>query len=101
MPKILERDPHWLSSKLFQTEEDTTPKHFPDVAYDGPLRKTANRGSELFVAVGTELRWSDVGLLRDAEDDAGGRYGSQLGGGDAQERTYRVCTDTTRYQGLC
>lgn len=99
MPQVLARDPAWLARStpgfdLFQP--DTTTAKAPrsqDARYDGPLRKVAHRGTEVFVAVGNELRWSELGLLR----DAGEEYRRTHAGRDAHdaeqtegERAYRV-----------
>jgi hypothetical protein len=74
MPKILTRDPAWLATgtpgfDLFQGNSSTKSKRVVETQYEGPQRKIAHRGTEVFVAVGNELRWSEVGLLKDAADD--------------------------------
>ena len=73
MPKILERDPAWLASAtpghtLFQPSTSAAAQRSPDSKDAGASRKLAHRGTELFVAVGNELRWSEIGLLKDAGD---------------------------------
>lgn len=82
MPKILARDPDWLGTgtpgfRLFQQNNIAKSKRSPEVQYEGAQRKIARRGTELFVAVGNELRWSEVGLLKDTADDV--RRGAQQG----------------------
>lgn len=43
----------------------------------GPDRTIASRGTEVFLAVDNEIRWTDLVLLRDKWEDAGGaRKGS-------------------------
>ncbi|KAF2857502.1 hypothetical protein K470DRAFT_260758 [Piedraia hortae CBS 480.64] len=76
--KVLARDPSWLarpspgfnffhavpkqsSGSLAVEKEEPTPT---------PHRTLAVRGSEIFVAVGREIRWADVNTLKDVEDDA-------------------------------
>lgn len=69
MPKVLSYTPDWLlrpaaGFKLFQsTQPDSKQQN------EGSRRTVAHRGTEVFVAVGKELRWSDLNLLRDAERD--------------------------------
>jgi len=73
MPKVLARDPAWLSRpspgfQLFRPEQSRTyqvPGGEDD--YEGPLRRIAHRGSEVFVAAGQELRWADLASLKDAD----------------------------------
>ena len=99
MPKILARDPVWLSTptpgfNLFQPDNDSKAKKLPDTRYEGPLRKVAHRGTEVIVAVGNELRWSELGLLKDAGEDYERRHGNRYDGRRHQEeqgeRAYRV-----------
>lgn len=78
MPRILSYTPDWLSRpkpafNLFQSKKPESQQRF-----EGARRTIAKRGTEVFVAVGKELRWSDLDILRDAEAD--GRT-SELGQG--------------------
>lgn len=78
MPRILSYTPDWLSRpkpafNLFQSKQPESQQRF-----EGARRTIAQRGTEVFVAVGKELRWSDLDILRDAEAD--GRT-SELGQG--------------------
>jgi hypothetical protein len=78
MPRILSYTPDWLSRpkpafNLFQSKQPESKQRV-----EGARRTVANRGTEVFVAVGKELRWSDLDILRDAEAD--GRT-SELGQG--------------------
>ena len=96
MPKILARDPAWLARPspgfhLFQPDSSNSKaQRSPDVRYEGPLRKMAHRGTEVFVAVGHELRWSDMNLLKDAGDDVQRKYGAVYAAEAPEERAYRV-----------
>lgn len=98
MPKVLARDPRWLSHstpgyKLFQPDSDSKTQRSPEARYDGPLRKIAHRGTEVFVAVGNELRWSDLGLLKDAGEEQEPRLGRGYRAENLHqegERGYRV-----------
>ncbi|TKA74344.1 hypothetical protein B0A55_05518 [Friedmanniomyces simplex] len=84
MPKILTQQPPWIARgtpghQLFQHDEPAKPSSAPKNAqYDGPLRKVAHRGTEVFVAVGNELRWADVSALErpapDEQEDDRGQY---------------------------
>lgn len=84
MFRLRERDPAWLSSEgsgssLFKSDTSASRAQSTSTAkHEGTLRKIAHRGTEIFVAVGSELRWSELGLLRDA------------GEGTGAERAYRV-----------
>lgn len=85
MPRVLERDPVWLSREapgfqLFRPD-DSKPasKQAQTTHYNGPSRKIAYRigrhGSELFVAVGGEVRWAELGQMKDAAEDFERRHG--------------------------
>lgn len=80
MPRVLSYTPDWLSRpkpafNLFQSNQLG-----PKQVLEGSRKTVAHRGTEVFVAAGKELRWGDLGLLRDAEAD-----------GRANEQGYRVC----------
>lgn len=93
MPKILARDPAWLdrstpASRLFKADSEAKGKTVRTLEHEGASRRVAHRGSEIFVAVGNELRWSELGLLKDAgEDLERTQRDAQEDGG---ERLYRV-----------
>ena len=90
MPKILERDPAWLaSSNLFRPGISAAAQRSIDSKDVTATRKIGHRGTEVFVAVGNELRWSELGQLKDAEDRRRRQYTPQEGQGDS-ERAYRV-----------
>lgn len=91
MPKVLSRTPAWLSRpkpgfELFQPKQTDTKTQ---QKYEGPRRTIAHRGSEVFVAVGKELRWADLSLLKDAED---GVQGLDIG------RGYRILRTGAAWQ---
>jgi nucleoporin NUP82 len=78
MPRALSYTPDWMSRpktafNLFQPKQPAAQQ-----PSEGSRKTIAHRGTEVFVAVGKELRWSDLSLLRDAEAD--GRA-SELGQG--------------------
>lgn len=89
MPKITSYNVEWLSQphpghQLF------TPTPSSSIAYNGatngrgrddeetggPRRKIARRGTEIFVAVGKEVRWADLAYLKNKLDreKTGERY---------------------------
>lgn len=68
MPKVLSYTPEWLSRpssgyKLFapQAETNAQPAH----ADPRSRRTIATRGSEVFVAIGHEIRWADLSRLKE------------------------------------
>lgn len=68
MPGVLKHTPAWLSRPspgfdLFSSPPTKSNSDAKNIA--GPRRTIARRGTEVFVAVGNELRWSDLVLLRD------------------------------------
>ncbi|EME45042.1 hypothetical protein DOTSEDRAFT_70922 [Dothistroma septosporum NZE10] len=79
MPKILSQQPRWLDHgtpgyDFFQPGRiDKTSSS--NATTEGPLRRVAHRGSELFVAVGNEIRWSHLSTLKDAGEGNAARYG--------------------------
>nr|POF07127.1 nucleoporin nup82 [Quercus suber] len=81
MPRVLAREPAWLAREtpgfqLFRSADAASHQghQITTTTYEGPSRKIAYRagefGSELFVAVGKELRWSEVGMIKDAAEEA-------------------------------
>ena len=94
MPKIIERDPAWLASatpghNLFRPSTSAAAQRSPDTKDVGATRRVAHRGTELFVAVGSELRWSELGLVKDAGDRRQRQYTPHEDQGDSK-RAYRV-----------
>ena len=98
MPKILSRDPAWLATgtpgfSLFQPDKKAPSKRESEAHHEGAQRRIAHRGTELFVAVGNELRWSEVGVLKDAADDLGALGREEVQNGDEDGGAgYRVST---------
>lgn len=74
MPKIKAYTPAWLSSpspghQLFAPNPDS-PRNIPSHASiaasnAGPRRVIATRGTEVFIAVGKEIRWADLVYLKE------------------------------------
>lgn len=94
MPGTLRYTPSWLSRPspgfdLF------TPKTQPPLAQDqtkqkdtkpfGPTRTIARRGTEVFVVVGNELRWSDLVLLKEQWDEENNEKNGDNGKDDNNE----------------
>jgi len=100
MPGTLRYTPSWLSRPspgfdLF------SPKTQPPLAQDqtkqkdtkpsGPTRTIARRGTEVFVVVGNELRWSDLVLLKEQWDE-----GYNEKNGDNEQDDNNESQSTTR-----
>lgn len=77
MPGVSSFTPSWLSRpspgfNLFNHDPSDAVKKQTggaEASTTGPCRTTACRGTEVFVAVGNEIRWSDLILLRDEWED--------------------------------
>lgn len=79
MARVVGHTPSWLSAPspgfdLFQRKPDTkapSSLHNQLVKPEarGPTRTIAHRGTEIFVLVGNEIRWSDLVSLKDAEKE--------------------------------
>ena len=76
MQRVIERDPSWLdrftpAAQLFKPSKEKEPRatQSKNSPYTGPLKRIAHRGTEVFVAVGNELRWSEVTALKEAAED--------------------------------
>ncbi|KAI5209620.1 hypothetical protein E4T39_00703 [Aureobasidium subglaciale] len=90
MARVLRHTPDWLSApsagyNLFQRSADTKAAAAAFRSANqktdsrGPTRTIAHRGTEVFVLVGNEIRWSDLVMLKDAardDDDQGYRASS-------------------------
>lgn len=83
MPKIKSYSAPWLSSpnapghQLFAPSADSArPRALGPASksqsFPGPKRTIARRGTEVFVAVGKEIRWADLAYLEDAWKSRGG-----------------------------
>lgn len=78
MPEIERYTPAWLSSpnrgyEIFTQPANTNGSSLPangkKDAKSGPRRTIAHRGSEIFVAVGKDIRWADLIWLKDGWED--------------------------------
>lgn len=84
MPKILSYTPAWLSNpslghEIFTaskqpTDTPATPVKFSNgtakkIEKPGPKRTIAHRGSEVFVAVGKEIRWADLVIVKERYEE--------------------------------
>lgn len=127
MPKIVSYTPAWLSKpapghELFVAAEEKPTKgqatsfkamseSLKRNAKPGPRRTIAHRGTEVFVAVGKEIRWADLVSLKenweDKQDNQRRNHrGSRPGDGDAgsddedQIQGYRVSRTSWSAHGL-
>ncbi|KAK4502958.1 hypothetical protein PRZ48_006385 [Zasmidium cellare] len=77
MPKILARSPQWLDYGTpgfdFFQPADNDKSRQTGAQTKGPSRRIAHRGTEVFTAVGNEVRWSDLAVLKDAGESAKGK----------------------------
>lgn len=85
MPKILSYTPAWLSnpspghgiftaSAKQTTDALASPHKFSNgtskkINKPGPKRTIAHRGSEIFVAVGKEIRWADLVIVKEGHEN--------------------------------
>ncbi|KAA6411382.1 MAG: hypothetical protein FRX48_04662 [Lasallia pustulata] len=89
MPKVISYTPSWLSRpspgfRLFSSSQDVSrsprangkpsalavSSHKSEGDYLGPQRTIARRGTEIFVVVGNQIRWSDLCMLKDDWEEA-------------------------------
>lgn len=120
MPKVISYTPTWLSRPspgfdVFSSGPNAPPSpsqikresvHQSNGSskdpYVGPRRTIARRGTEIFVSVGNQLRWSDLCMLKDDwEEDQNERESKRKEAGkehegvesdDVAEHSYRVST---------
>lgn len=98
MPRILKNTPRWLSrpSPGFQTlaaPSSLSPDRRDEVTSGAPKRRElakriACRGTEVFVVVRDELRWSDLVMLKELHEDL--EQGNHGDGEDNSSSAYRV-----------
>ena len=79
MPKITSYTPAWLSKPspghdiFTSTTQDTSANGSSSgnkrTTKPGPRRTIARRGTEVFIAVGKEIRWADLVYLKEAWED--------------------------------
>ncbi len=63
-------------------------------AKPGPRRTIARRGTEVFIAVGKEIRWADLVYLKDAYEDKQSKKTSRIG----KERDSRQSFAASQYE---
>jgi len=97
MPRVLSYTPSWLSRPstgfdIFKAKNEahtngssipSRPSKHND--FNVPSKTIACRGTEVFVAVGNEIRWSDLAWLKELEDDKA--KGSEF---TSEKQGYRV-----------
>ena len=98
MPKILARDPSWLAKgspgyDFFQQTAQQS-KTAQSVKEGRAVRRIAHRGTEIFAVVGNELRWSELGALKDGGEQQRRNRNKNVEDGQA-EKAYRVSTFKT------
>ena len=85
MPKITSFAPSWLNEpspahKLFEQPSDDAgipaALQYGRKSRPGPRRTIARRGTEVFVAVGKQIRWGDLAYLRESWETKHARSGS-------------------------
>lgn len=103
MPKVTSYTPAWLSKptpghEIFAptaVDAQSAPSngHHPSSKKTpkyGPRRTIARRGTEIFIAVGKEIRWADLVYLKEAWEDGQARNsGNAKGSGKGTERDAR------------
>lgn len=96
MPKVLSYTPPWLSRpspgfKVFYDPPKATPANAPDASAPAVSRTIASRGTQLFVAVGNEIRWTDLVYLKDYYgENSSTRKQTPLSLDSAPESLFRV-----------
>jgi hypothetical protein len=82
MPKVLSYTPPWLSRPspgfdVFapRSSSKATNGHKVAQEYSGPTKTIATRGTEVFVAVGNEIRWSNLVELQERNESPTYRQG--------------------------
>lgn len=111
MPRVISYTPSWLSRPspgfdLFasKSKASTRATNGPSnvTEYSGPHRTIACRGSEIFVAAGNEIRWSDLVLLQEtgsAQKFSQSHPQAAQTASQDEIRPYRVsANNTTKYQ---
>ncbi|KAL8635430.1 MAG: hypothetical protein Q9228_007078 [Teloschistes exilis] len=105
MPRILSYTPSWLSRPspgfdLFVSTKDSssTPKNSRKQAngtnkseeYVGPRRTIARRGTEVFVVVDNQIRWSDLSVFKDDWASLQKNESKQTQENPEAEQSYRI-----------
>lgn len=112
MPKIISFTPSWLSSpapghKIFTpalvkgsydqaTNYKGTTESSKRNTKPGPRRSIARRGTEVFIAVGKEIRWADLVYLKERWEEKEERRHGEINileddEDESQAQGYRVC----------
>jgi len=104
MPKVLSYTPSWLSRPspgfdVFTTKNEAHPngsfkpsKPSKHADFNTPSKTIAYRGTEIFVAIDNEIRWSDLAWLKELEDDR--VKGNKL---ISEKQSYRVRIHCSEY----
>jgi nucleoporin NUP82 len=92
MPKVISYTPAWLSKpnpghEIFTSKAGSTQSASANgssssskrTAKPGPRRTIARRGTEVFIAVGKEIRWADLVYLKEAWEDKQSRKSTGKG----------------------
>ncbi|KAI4203093.1 MAG: hypothetical protein LQ350_002141 [Teloschistes chrysophthalmus] len=105
MPRVLSYTPSWLSRPspgfdLFVSTKDSssTPKTSRKQAngtnkreeYLGPRRTIARRGTEVFVVVDNQIRWSDLSIFKDDWESLRKKEGKQTQENPEVGQSYRI-----------
>jgi nucleoporin NUP82 len=103
MPRVIKRTPEWLvppapGHSLFSSTKTlkSSTEQAGSASSTSPLRTIAKgRGTEVFIAVGNELRWADLGVLKQGaqqKEEFGGNSGlrSSFRSAGEDESAYRV-----------
>jgi hypothetical protein len=94
MPKVLSYTPAWLSRPsdgfgIFAKDHDAANGHASKAKASTCLRRLAARGTEVFYAVGTEIRWANLQSLKNGFK----RPGTANGSASKHEEAYKVSRD--------
>ncbi|KAF2104200.1 hypothetical protein NA57DRAFT_30977 [Rhizodiscina lignyota] len=84
MPRALSYTPSWLSRPspgfdVFSGRSETKPANGNGIqGLTGPLKTIARRGTEVFVANGKEIRWTDLVLLKENDEGRREQFGDSF-----------------------
>lgn len=101
MPKVISYTPAWLSKpnpghEIFTQKTVGAPASTSNgssasskrISKPGPRRTVARRGTEVFIAVGKEIRWADLVYLKEAWEDKQSRNTFGKGKGRDSDNQY-------------
>ncbi|KAI9711539.1 MAG: hypothetical protein M1820_002103 [Bogoriella megaspora] len=110
MPRVISYTPAWLSRPapgfdLFNAPTKTqAPTTSSPNEYRGPNKTLARRGREVFTVVGNELRWADLGHLKDEWEEQAhitkSQSRSKYGGQSLPVGANQNSSDSARYKVL-